>query len=295
MVGTEHASGVVSATLETDQPGEMVRLQHAHWLSGVTFWTVTGSLRHWAMHHDSYVASLVIGPSPELRATWQSRGEERIAQRGSVQLMVPGEAHRTTAVSEPASFFVLWWTPAAMAEAARQLDVAGSVHFSSPQLERASAAAALGRLHQAVNRGGSRLEIEGCYIESTAQLLEHGTERGGKPSRLPRCHPSVRRALEVMHDLFAQNISLDDLSRETRVSKFHLSRCFRENTGLAPHQYQKLLRLQAARRLIETGVSVRDAADRSGFADTPHLTRHFRTWLGVSPGQWARASRLSAA
>jgi AraC-like DNA-binding protein len=44
------------------------------------------------------------------------------------------------------------------------------------------------------------------------------------------------------------------------LSKFHLARCFRECTGLAPHQYQKLLRLQAARRLLETGQTVRSAA-----------------------------------
>ncbi|HEX9622050.1 MAG TPA: helix-turn-helix transcriptional regulator, partial [Polyangiaceae bacterium] len=82
----------------------------------------------------------------------------------------------------------------------------------------------------------------------------------------------------------------DDLAREARLSKFHLARCFREFTGLAPHQYQKLQRAQAARRFLERGASVQAAAEQAGFADGPHLTRTFREWLGVSPGAWARAN-----
>ncbi|HEY0466868.1 MAG TPA: helix-turn-helix domain-containing protein, partial [Polyangiaceae bacterium] len=59
---------------------------------------------------------------------------------------------------------------------------------------------------------------------------------------------------------------------------------------VAPHKYQKLLRLQSARRLIERGLCVREAAAASGFADEAHLSRSFRDWLGVSPGTWRRAS-----
>lgn len=285
------ASQVVqSVRLETDQPQETVRVQRAPWLEGVAFWSVSGSQRHWTMHHDTFTAALVLGPQPTLRAKWCSRGEERTAQRGSLQLMTPGESHRTTAVSEPASFFVLWWTPAAMDLAAECLSLgSGSIHFKQPQLDRPDVTAAFERLHRAVNGPASRLELDDCYVDCTVCLLELAGERAPRRPRFGRSHPSVRRALDMLHDDFAQNVSLDDLSRETRLSKFHLARCFREATGLAPHQYQKLLRLQAGRRLLEAGDSVGSAALRSGFADAAHFARAFRTWLGVSPSQWASA------
>jgi AraC-like DNA-binding protein len=136
------------------------------------------------------------------------------------------------------------------------------------------------------------LEIEHCYVECTAQLLSHAGQ--GQPGRgLGRLHPSVRQAREYLHESLAANVSLDDLARATNLSKFHLARCFRETTGMAPHQYQKLLRLQAARRLLEAGATVRAAATRTGFADASHLTRAFREWLGVPPGQWAQAAGAS--
>lgn len=281
---------LVTSRLETDQPRETVQLQRPLWLEGVTFWTVRDSVRHWSMHHDTFTASLFTGPEASARAKWHSRGEERLVAPGGVQLMAPGETHRTTAVSAPASFFVLWWTPEAMKNAASELGLSEVVQFIHPQLEQPPLSAAMQQLHDAVNAADSRLKIDHFYAETTAQLLGHESQTEIERPRFGRHHPSVRRAREFLHESFASNVSLDDLARATNLSKFHLARCFRECTGMAPHQYQKLLRLQAARRLLETGETVRDAASNTGFADASHLTRAFRNWLGVSPGQWALAA-----
>lgn len=290
MRGITDSRFLVTSRLETDQPLETVELQRPLWLEGVTFWTVRDSVRHWSMHHDTFTASLFTGPEASGRAKWHSRGEERMVAPGGVQLMAPGETHRTTAVSEPASFFVLWWTPEAMKSAANELGVSEVVQFIHPQLEQPTLSAAMQQLHDAVNTGDSRLKIDQFYAETTAQVLEHASQSQVERPRFGRHHPSVRRAREFLHESFASNVSLDDLARATNLSKFHLARCFRECTGMAPHQYQKLLRLQAARRLLETGETVRDAASSTGFADASHLTRAFRDWLGVSPGQWALAA-----
>jgi AraC-like DNA-binding protein len=284
-------SGILSSRiLDTDQPHEIVRLQRPLWMEGVTFWTVTDSVRHWTMHHDTFTASLVLGPAPSMRAKWCSRGEERIVKPGSIQLMEPGEVHRTTEVSEPASFFVAWWSPDTMERAAEELGLgAGRVHFTRAQLDRADTTAALGRLHRAVNDSATRLEIDQLHTRSTQLLLEQAAERSPLSPRLGRHHPSVKRAVELLRDVYARSVTLDDLAEAARLSKFHLARCFRETVGMAPHQYQKLLRLQAGRRLLEAGASVRVVAERTGFADAAHFARAFRAWLGVSPSQWANA------
>lgn len=294
MDGNSDSRFLLTTKVATDQPAETVLLQRPLWLEGVTFWTVGDSVRHWTMHHDTFTASLFTGPTPCVRAKWHSRGEERLVCPGGVQLMAPGETHRTTAVSEPASFFVLWWTPEAMKLAAAELGITARVEFIHPQLEQPEVSAALRRLHDAVNAKESRLEIDQSYVDSTAQLLRHAGQSELSSPRFGRYHPSVRRAKEFLHESFAANVSLDDLANATRLSKFHLARCFRESTGMAPHQYQKLLRLQAARRLLETGETVRAAATRAGFSDASHLTRAFRDWLGVSPGQWALAAGTAA-
>jgi AraC-like DNA-binding protein len=284
---------LATATLDTDQPEECVQMHSPTWLPGTSFWTVQRSLRHWAMVHDTYTASFVLGPSPGMRATWQSRGVERMVAPGCLQLMNPGEAHRTTMVSEPASFFVLWWSSEVMDQAARELGAFGQVNLKHAQLDRSSAAHPFAKLNEAVSSGTDALEIEHWYVEATRQVLKNAAERTPLRPKHGLHHPNVRRAIEYVREHFADAVTLDELAREAGLSKFHLARCFRDATGHAPHQYLKLMRLQTARRLLESGVSVNDAARQAGFADPPHLARAFRVWLGVPPSQWARASRIA--
>jgi AraC-like DNA-binding protein len=103
----------------------------------------------------------------------------------------------------------------------------------------------------------------------------------------------VRRAVRRVRESFAESLSLDELASELQMSKCHLARCFERALGVPPHRYRRLLRLQAARRLLEAGFSVGEAASETGFADAPHLTRAFRDWLGVSPAAWGSAWRAS--
>jgi AraC-like DNA-binding protein len=284
---------VSSIRLPTDRTGEVVSLSRSSRLPGVDFWSVADSERHWSMLHDTFTACFVKGPHGAVRGRWRSRGDERTVSAGCVQLMEAGEAHRTTLVTEPASFLVVWWTPAALSQAAAEVGVTGEIHWKEPQLDRPELATTFGKLAESVERGEDGAAVEHWFAELTGALLDGASEQRLERPRYTRRHPSVRRAIEYLHDNFADRVSLDDLARESRLSKFHLARCFRETTGLAPHQYQKLLRIQAARRHLEDGTSVQEAAERSGFADGPHLTRTFRDWLGVAPSAWAKAARAT--
>jgi len=279
--------------LPTDRVGEVVSLLRSSRLPGVDFWSVAHSERHWSMLHDTFTACFVHGPPGAVRGRWRSRGEERTVSAGCIQLMEAGEAHRTTAVTEPASFFVVWWTPAALTQAATEVGVTGEIHWKEPQLDRRELASTFGKLAEAVERGDDGAAVEHWFAEATGALIDTASDQAAERPRYTRRHPSVRRAVEYLRDNFTERVSLDDLARESRLSKFHLARCFRETTGLAPHQYQKLLRMQAARRHLEHGMSVQEAAERSGFADGPHLTRTFREWMGVSPSAWAKAARAT--
>lgn len=282
-------NGVVSIDVRTDRAGELVRVQRVETIPGLEMWSVSGSDRHWSMHHDTFTACLVLSPRTT-RGTWVSRGRERLASPGCVQLMDPGEAHRTTAVTEPSSFFVVHWSPAVFAHAAGEVELRRELRFEEAQTEDPVVADALRRLHAAASSSASdALTMESLYAEATADILERLVVRTPRESWLK--HPNVRRALEYLRDCYRENVSLDSLAREAQLSKFHLARCFREAVGLAPHQYQKLLRVQAARRLIENGTPIREAAALVGFADGPHLTRTFREWLGVAPSAWARTTK----
>jgi AraC-like DNA-binding protein len=286
MMSNGSARAVDSITFETDRRGESVRVQKPRWLPGVSFWTISGSARRWAMHNDTFMASLVLGPT-SMRTKWYSRGQEREAGPGDIQLTDPGEAFWTTGVSGPTDLFVSWWAPELLQETAKKLGAScEELHLGVSQLGRSFVADVLTRLHAALLSGADPATIDVLCRECTTLLVEQAMARSGRSHARAR-HPGVRRALSCLTARFASNVSLDELAAEAKVSKFHLSRCFREVTGVSPHQYQTLLRLQAARRMLENGHSVRETAELCGFADGAHLSRAFRAWLGISPSRWA--------
>jgi AraC-like DNA-binding protein len=77
--------------------------------------------------------------------------------------------------------------------------------------------------------------------------------------------------------------SLDEIAREVGVSRFYFLRLFKASTGLSPHAYLMMRRLELAKHLIQQGKTLAQAAYDAGFADQSHLTRHFNSCVWIYP------------
>jgi AraC family transcriptional regulator len=98
-----------------------------------------------------------------------------------------------------------------------------------------------------------------------------------------------RRVLELIDVALDARLTVETLAREIGLSPAHFARAFRESLGRPPHQYLLGLRLERARRLLETTqASLSEIAQRVGFADQAHLTRLFKRTFGITPGALAR-------
>jgi AraC-like DNA-binding protein len=81
-----------------------------------------------------------------------------------------------------------------------------------------------------------------------------------------------------------------ELANASGSSRFAAYRAFRAAVGLSPSEYQRQLRLRAARRLLARGQPAASVAAEVGFADQAHLTRWFSRYYGVTPAAFQRAS-----
>jgi AraC-like DNA-binding protein len=63
-------------------------------------------------------------------------------------------------------------------------------------------------------------------------------------------------------------------------------RQFREDVGLTPKTFSRIVRLQAALRRVRQGSPLTDVALACGFYDQAHMTRDFRELASMSPGVW---------
>ena len=100
----------------------------------------------------------------------------------------------------------------------------------------------------------------------------------------------VREALRYIHDYYAQNITLSDVSEHVHLTPSYLSMLLRKTTDKTFTQHLTDVRLSGACRMLrETDRSITDIATGSGFSSQSYFIRVFRREFGVTPRQYRKA------
>jgi len=134
----------------------------------------------------------------------------------------------------------------------------------------------------------SKMEFESGLFQIAQSLvamsgnLDLGTQKSKRVDTL------LLRARDYILESLEHNISIDDIANVANMSKFHFIRQFRLQFGITPHQYVLSCRVNLARRIIESGKSLNQAAFAAGFADDSHLNRHFKRVYGLTPRRFQR-------
>jgi AraC-like DNA-binding protein len=96
----------------------------------------------------------------------------------------------------------------------------------------------------------------------------------------------IGRAVRWLSSHFAETIRIEELADIAGMSVTSLHRHFRLVTSLTPIQYQKQLRLQAARaRLMATREDVCEVGFAVGYDSPSQFSREYRRMFGKPPGQ----------
>jgi AraC-like DNA-binding protein len=80
---------------------------------------------------------------------------------------------------------------------------------------------------------------------------------------------------------------VSDVAAEVGFSRRRLSTLVREETGLAPKEYQRVARFQASRALMGRA-PLAEVAAVCGYADQGHLARDWSDLAGCPPSTWLR-------
>lgn len=100
-------------------------------------------------------------------------------------------------------------------------------------------------------------------------------------------HEYIKKALSYIRTNLSQDISLDALAQYVGISKYHLAREFKAFTGRTVISTVNLLRCAEAKRRIEGGAAVSDAARSCGFENLSYFTRTFKKHFGTCPSSCA--------
>ncbi len=113
-----------------------------------------------------------------------------------------------------------------------------------------------------------------------------------KGSARPLAPWQVDRAVKLLLSATSTGCSVETLARACGLSGSHFAHAFKASTGVPPHRWLLLHRVQRAREMMEgTTESLSAIAVSCGFADQSHLTRAFRSIEGRCPAAWRRERR----
>ncbi|MFC7329415.1 AraC family transcriptional regulator [Marinactinospora rubrisoli] len=165
--------------------------------------------------------------------------------------------------------------------------------FAEPVVHDPVLARALRWLHADLLGGAGTLRRDESLAAAVLAMVRRGATRapGAPPPARGRENERVaRRVRELLAEAGSEDVAAADLAAGAGCSRFTVYRAFRAVHGMAPSDYQRLLRLRAARRMIGSGTGITDAAARAGFADQSHLTRWFTRYYGITPGTYRDAA-----
>jgi len=89
-------------------------------------------------------------------------------------------------------------------------------------------------------------------------------------------------------------VTIARLQEQTGLSKKGLIEAFREQIGVAPKLYARIMRFRRALTLLhEGGSSLAEVAVTVGYYDQPHMNLDFRELAGLAPRDFLAATRYS--
>lgn len=96
----------------------------------------------------------------------------------------------------------------------------------------------------------------------------------------------TNRAIEYINENITSDLSLDEIAQKMFISKFYLSKQFKQFTGLSVYQYIIKKRLTISRNLIKNGIPVTTAYINSGFNDYSNYLKAFKREFGKNPSDF---------
>ena len=104
--------------------------------------------------------------------------------------------------------------------------------------------------------------------------------------------PAVGKALDFIAENYSEAITLEDIAEAAGLGTFRIAHLLKEATGKTALQNIHYLRIQEARRLLESSdLSCTDIAYETGFGDQSYFIKHFRKWMGTTPAKYRKAHK----
>uniref|UniRef100_UPI000477563A AraC family transcriptional regulator n=1 Tax=Nocardiopsis baichengensis TaxID=280240 RepID=UPI000477563A len=212
--------------------------------------------------HEAYTLA-VIESGIEV---YDCRGTTHRVGADGIALVEPGTVHTGhSGTPDGWRYRVLYPEEEVVADAARDIGMAGPPLFTGSSAHDPATAAVLRAAHRAAEQG-DRLSASTLTRQALHRLLAGHATSPAHGAGTPAPRRMVAEAREALRSRMADPPTLEELAAGVGVSAFALLRAFRRDLGLPPHAYLNDVRVERARRLLAEGSPPAEVAAAGGFA-----------------------------
>lgn len=143
----------------------------------------------------------------------------------------------------------------------------------------------LRELHLMIMKEEKNLKKEELFLFIIEQLIREYSNLVSDTT-MQEASTEIKTVCDYLENNYMENISLNQLSNLTGLSKYYLLHSFTKQKGISPYNYLQTIRIGKAKKLLEQGDMPIDVAFKTGFTDQSHFTNFFKKLIGLTPKQY---------
>jgi AraC-like DNA-binding protein/quercetin dioxygenase-like cupin family protein len=132
---------------------------------------------------------------------------------------------------------------------------------------------------------GAEFRIRAVIYEILYQLCKYDLIRLNNNKDSRQQSEYIKAAIEYINENYSEPISADDVAVKLSLSRAYFHRLFRQYTNQTPNEYINRRRMEEARRLLESGASVSEAAQSVGISGAGYFIKRFKQYYGITPSR----------
>lgn len=100
-------------------------------------------------------------------------------------------------------------------------------------------------------------------------------------------HQTVNKVILYINDEIETNLTVEDIAKRFAISTSHLSRIFREHTGVTLVEYLNVRKVEECQYFLRTtNKAISDISSSFHFCNQSYFTRIFKKYTGITPKQY---------
>lgn len=133
---------------------------------------------------------------------------------------------------------------------------------------------------KALRLGAADILLKPIELAQVQQAVERAT--GTKLTG----NDTVNEIAAYLRQHYSEKILLSDLAEQFFLTESHVARLFKKHMGESVMNYLHRVRIENAKRLLDEGRSVKDAAQTVGYDSLNNFYKHFKAVTGETPAAY---------